>query len=104
MKTLSPQQKKRKSYQKDCRNCYGENDKASRKNIPRNKQRGHRQERHVASNILNSLNEACDDVLLDETVDKFKDKVKAKRLNAFRKCPDMPLGRMLEWRKRMSQH
>ncbi len=101
MKILSPQQKKCKSYQKDCRNCYGENDKASRKNIPRSKQRGHRQERRVASNILNNLNKACDDVLLEETVDKFKDKVKAKCLNRFKKCSDVPLGKMLEWRRRL---
>ncbi|WP_194828528.1 hypothetical protein [Nocardia sp. XZ_19_231] len=33
----SPQEKKSLSYAKDRRNGYGENDKSSRKNIPRNK-------------------------------------------------------------------
>ncbi|MFD6391457.1 hypothetical protein ACWF9G_08245 [Nocardia sp. NPDC055029] len=33
----SPQEKKALSYAKDRRNCYGENDKSSRKNIPRSK-------------------------------------------------------------------
>ena len=31
----SPQEKKALSYARDCRNVYGENDKSSRKNIPR---------------------------------------------------------------------
>jgi hypothetical protein len=33
----SPQEKKRLSYLKDGRNVYGENDKASRKNLPKKK-------------------------------------------------------------------
>jgi len=36
MNRKTPQQKKAESYANDRRNTYGENDKASRKAIPRN--------------------------------------------------------------------
>ena len=39
VKRKSPQEKKALSYAKDRRNTYGENDKSSRKNIPRNDSR-----------------------------------------------------------------
>ncbi|MEV6219675.1 hypothetical protein [Nocardia sp. NPDC051833] len=41
----SPQEKKALSYAKDRRNWYGENDKSSRKNIPRAKRRRNRVDR-----------------------------------------------------------
>ena len=44
---LSPQEKKELSLQKDRRNAYGENDKASRKNIPRAKARVNRANRRA---------------------------------------------------------
>lgn len=44
----SPQEKKRLSLQRDRRNTYGENDKASRKNIPRSKAISHRAVRRTA--------------------------------------------------------
>ena len=47
VKRKSPQEKKALSYAKDRRNTYGENDKSSRKNIPRNKRhREHARRRH----------------------------------------------------------
>jgi hypothetical protein len=44
---LTPQQKKQLSYERDCRNGYGENSKSSRKNIPLRRARKHRQYRHA---------------------------------------------------------
>ena len=41
----TPQEKKALSYKKDCRNTYGNNDKAARKSIPKNKKMSIRQER-----------------------------------------------------------
>ena len=95
---LSPQQKKRYSYQKDCRNDYGENAKSSRKNIPRSKRHGHKNERCVATTLLSTLKTADDERQLAETLDKFKDKVKAKCLKRFKKCPDLPLGKLIKRR------
>lgn len=52
-KSKTPQEKKRLSYQKDRRNSYGENDKASRKAIPLRKKKVNRQNRKIATQILN---------------------------------------------------
>jgi len=48
----SPQQKKQLSYDKDRRNTYGENDKASRKAIRRNKRSVNRANRHHDRQVL----------------------------------------------------
>lgn len=48
----SPQQKKQLSYDKDRRNTYGENDKASRKAIRRNKRWVNRANRHHDRQML----------------------------------------------------
>lgn len=49
---LTPQQKKRRSLQRDCRNCFGQNDKASRKAIPRRKAIQNREFRRAAKQTL----------------------------------------------------
>jgi hypothetical protein len=51
-KVKTPQQKKRLSYQHDRRNTYGENQKSSRKNIPRSKQLSHQDERRSVRQAL----------------------------------------------------
>ena len=48
----TPQEKKVFSYQKDCRNRFGENDKASRKWIPRRKRIEVRMQRRSAKQAL----------------------------------------------------
>jgi hypothetical protein len=48
----SPQQKKALSYAKDRRNNYGENDKASRKAIPRRKAIENRSNRRTVGQLL----------------------------------------------------
>jgi hypothetical protein len=50
-----PQEKKNLSLARDRRNTYGENAKASRKNIPASKQRSHQTERHAAKAPLQQL-------------------------------------------------
>jgi hypothetical protein len=51
-KVKTPQQKKRLSYDHDRRNSYGENQKSSRKNIPKSKQRSHQEERRSVRQVL----------------------------------------------------
>jgi hypothetical protein len=49
---VPPAEKKRLSYLKDCRPSYGNNDKAARKAVPRNKANENRKDRHAARNGL----------------------------------------------------
>jgi len=48
----TPQEKKALSYAKDCRNCYGESDKGSRKSIRRNKTFPNRAFRKNVNDVL----------------------------------------------------
>lgn len=93
---LSPQQKKQYSYKRDRRNCYGENAKSSRKNIPKNKQRGHQAERRITASLFQHL--LNNNGVLEYTQDALKDKVKSKQLKRFKKCADLPLGMVLKQR------
>ena len=53
----TPQEKKVLSYQKDRRNAFGENDKASRKWIPRRKRMEARQQRRKAKQTLGTISD-----------------------------------------------
>jgi hypothetical protein len=91
-KVKTPQQKKRLSYENDRRNTYGENNKSSRKNIPRSKQRSHQDERRsVRQALVAAHGEAA-----DEAQSQALRKGRVKRLKAFRKSPDSPLGDVIE--------
>ncbi len=57
----SPQEKKALSYAKDRRNEYGENDKSSRRNIPRSKKFPHRANRRRACLVLVAAKGAVDE-------------------------------------------
>jgi hypothetical protein len=88
-KRRSPAEKKALSYAKDRRNNYGENDKASRKAIPRNKAKGHRANRRRAARTLDrfemlDLDEAA---LAENAITSDLD-----RLKRWKKSPDQPLG------------
>ncbi len=87
-KVRSPQEKKEFSYAKDCRNCYGESDKGSRKSIQRNKTFPNRAFR---KNINDVLQGAIGEVDLEkaEAID-----VKAKQIERrkWKKWSDRPLG------------
>jgi hypothetical protein len=85
----TPQEKKRLSYAKDCRNTYGENDKASRKNIPRSRALAHRASRHFDARTLSKSTGFVD----PERAEEAELRVRTQRPPWFRKSPDTPLGR-----------
>src|SRR5215213_4392234 len=97
-KIKSPEEKKRKSYENDGRNCFGENSKSSRKNIPRGRQRVHMGERRVAGETLRALGPAPDESLAEEVEGAVKTKTREQRLKGFKKSPDLPLGETLKLR------
>jgi hypothetical protein len=91
----SPQQKKLASLALDRRNVYGENDKASRKSIPRGKQSSQQALRSAAKRpLLNT------ELLVDEdSADKLEFEVQSAVLHGqrkiFKKKPDAPLGAVI---------
>jgi hypothetical protein len=91
MKRKTPQEKKRQSYLRDRRNTYGENDKSSRKNIPRSKRRRSRSERRLAHTAF--VAGAGLDV---ERMDQVEWRVKKKRRLAWTKAPDQALATVLK--------
>ena len=86
-KAKSPQEKKALSYGRDRRSGYGENDKASRKNIPRAKARAHRVLRRADKAALRDTEAA------PETVPNRL------RKPAWKKQPDITLGLHLRRRR-----
>ena len=56
----SPQEKERQSYLKDGRNVYGENDKASRKNLPKTKKLVNPAYRKKANSSIQQAERASD--------------------------------------------
>jgi len=87
----SPQDKKQLSYAKDCRNDYGENDKASRKNLPRSRARVHRANRHRADQDLRSAIGPVD----PSAALAAQEYAQRRRPRVFRKFADAPLGEYL---------
>jgi hypothetical protein len=92
----TPQEKKRLSYARDRRNRYGENDKSSRKNIPRSRQRVHRANRRHAGQDLRGAVAQVDESLAV----RAEQALLSRRERVFRKCPDMPLGEVVEYQLR----
>lgn len=80
---LTPPEKKRKSLERDGRNCYGQYDKASRKLIPRRKAIVNRTFRRNTKQALAATDADADD--LNERVNQLK------RID-WKKHPDQPLG------------
>ena len=99
-KVKTPQEKKLLSYEHDRRNTYGENQKSSRKNIPRSKQLSHQGERRVVRQALTGAEGRVADERSDEAQSQVARKVRMKKLNAFRKSPDTPLGEVIARRLR----
>lgn len=91
---LSPAEKKALSYERDGVNCYGENNKASRKAIPRFKAATNRTMRRSGREVIASMalaDEDRSDAVLAEITAKGSRPWK-------RKIPDLPLGLALEQR------
>jgi hypothetical protein len=105
-KIKTPEEKKRKSYEHDGRNSYGEHSKSSRKNIARGRQRVHMAERRVAEETLRALGPSPDEPLAEDVEGAIKTRTREQRLGGFKKSPDLPLGEMLkrkeERRKRVA--
>jgi len=100
MSTLkSPIQKKQKSYEKDCRNRYGENSKASRKNIPRAKQRSHMAERRVVGEVLKGLHCFAEISCVEQVEADLRSKIRLKQVKSFKKKPDLPLVEVIRRKK-----
>ncbi|WP_144441193.1 hypothetical protein [Bradyrhizobium sp. CCGE-LA001] len=104
-KVKSPREKKRLSYEHDRRNTYGENHKSSRKNIPRSKRRSHQDERRAVRQALLGAKGAVADESADEAHSQVLRQGRIKKLKAFRKSPDSPLGEVVQrqLRRRMSE-
>lgn len=91
MARLTPQEKKALSYDKDRRNDYGENDKASRRAVPLRKRLVNRANRHDARRLLDAAAGPAD---LDRA-DAAEQRAVGKRPKRWRKQPDKPLGEYL---------
>jgi hypothetical protein len=105
----TPGETKRLSYERDRVNSYGENDKASRKAIPRFKAASRRAERHGEDAALREAvqrdlrdDDEMQDVEATIAEVRFRGKHPAKR-----KEPDLPLGLALNqkagWEKGLSK-
>lgn len=91
-KIRNPQEKKRLRLSKDRRNCYGENDKSSRKNIKRNKRlekKGIRVERRRLS-VLKGAGVSEHESSLTESGVLSREKYK--KVCGFKKFSDRPLS------------
>ena len=95
-KIKSPPEKKRLRLALDRRNVYGENDKASRKLIPKGKQRNHMAERRSANAALFRVKGIPDeDVAVGSEIRTKEATIQVKR-SGFKKRPDLSLGTVLE--------
>jgi hypothetical protein len=94
-KRRSPQEKKRLSYSRDRRNCYGENDKSSRRNIARGKRRNRRTRRYAEQRPLAELRGPVDERAVELVEDRL---VLARRSERWRKWPDCQLGQHIAHR------
>lgn len=92
----TPQEKKRLSYAKDRRNDYGENDKSSRKNIPRSRKLAHRANRHRVGQDLRVAAGQVD----EELAARAEHTMLTRRQKVFRKWRDAPLGEIVEYQLR----
>ena len=95
----TPQEKKQLSYDRDRRSIYGENDKSSRKNIPRSKQRAAQAYRTKTNELLSSVARGADPDEAEARVRSVRGKGTSSRIS-WRKTPDVSLRHWLEWRKR----
>ncbi len=86
---MTPQQKKALDYEKQRRNCYGENTAASRKGIRRRKRSGARDGRRKAAQTLGQIHET--DCGLGDAEDLAMSRRPVQR---WKKTPDQPLGQM----------
>ena len=90
-KVLSPQEKKLLSYEKDCRNTYGERGSHSRHAIENHNNRDRRAFRRKANQILSTAQDA--NLKEPESLDA---QVKAVQRRNWKKCSDQALRIVVE--------
>jgi len=81
-------EKKQFSYKKDCRNAYGENDKASRRIIRLRKKMISKSYRRTIKDILSTQIDHTD----ESSIFKVESKTKSTLKKNWKKHPDIPLG------------
>jgi len=95
-KLKTPQEKKEASLSLDRRNTYGENDKSSRKNIPRSKKLSHKALRRIGQQSLDEALKVADEDSITGIESKHRSRLIAAQRNAFRKRSDRALIDVLE--------
>lgn len=91
MRRKTPQEKKRLSYERDRRNCYGEAPHAARKWIPLRKAMRNRANRHYQNQQLNSLCPTPEQDFADE----LESLMNHKAPKEWEKHRDWPLGEII---------
>ncbi|MBV8928072.1 MAG: hypothetical protein JO152_02965 [Mycobacteriaceae bacterium] len=92
----TPQEKKAFSYERDRRNSYGENDKASRKAIPLRKRLVNKSNRHADQQILSGASGPLD----MEAAESAETRAIGRRPKVWRKRPDRNLGEHLTFQRK----
>ena len=95
-KVKSPQEKKRLSYSRDRRNCYGECPRSSRKNISRNKRRNSRLFRRSSVKLSTISSHSLDEDYLTGIEADVKSSERLRVVRRFRKVADQPLGEYVQ--------
>jgi len=92
MRKKTPQEKKRLSYEKDRRNCYGESPHGARKSIPKRKRLRNRANRKYQEQQLaiSSLK------LNDGLAEQIESRLYQKAPKVWSKVADAPLKKMIE--------
>jgi hypothetical protein len=98
-KLKTPREKKEASLEHDRRNVYFENDKSSRKNIPRSKKLSHQAERRAANQPLAKLKDKVDEEEGVAAELESRVQFKKKRGAGFRKHPDAKLKDVIHFRQ-----
>lgn len=91
-KIKSAREKKALSLERDRRNTFGENSKATRKAIPRRKKLSHMGERRAVGQILSHLRGSAGEEDASEADVLAKTTIVERKHKAFKKSPDSPLG------------
>jgi hypothetical protein len=90
-KIKSAREEKEKSLAHDRRNVYGENQKASRKNIPLAKQRSHQSVRRATKRALSVSGDVGEERAADAQFNATSEEIAHKR-KRFKKRPDASLN------------
>jgi len=91
-----PEEKKRLSLKRDRRNIFGENSKASRKNISKGKQRRQMNERRKIAQVLGKLSGPVDEDAASNAELRVKLTITHSKNRGFEKMPDKPLGEVIQ--------